>query len=100
MKEVVINESKDYTENQNVILDLEITSELKREGDYRELARKIKDLRKEKKLTPNDTAVLFVKGSKDRIDFIISFEEELKKDTKLSMIKFEEGDVEEFDLEK
>lgn len=100
VKEIIINEAKDYFENQNVILNLEITGELKREGDYRELTRKIKDLRKENNLTSNDTVILFVKASKERIDFITSFEEHLKKDTKLSLIKFEEDDNEEFILEK
>ncbi len=107
VKEIIIDEAKDYennTGNQNVILDLEINDELKREGDYRELTRKIKDLRKEKNLTPNDIAVLFVKASKERINFIVSFESELKKDTKLSLIKFEEikdeNIKEEFILEK
>ncbi len=99
IKEILIGEVKEYSENQNVILDLEISSELKREGDYRELTRKIKDLRKEKNLTPSDIAVLFVESSKERIDFITSFTNELKKDCKLFLIKFTEGNEEKIILE-
>lgn len=98
VKNILIDKNKDYFENQNTILDLEITEELKREGDYRELTRKIKDLRKEKGLTPNDIVVLLVKSSKDRIDFVKSFEENLKKDCKLSSFNFEESEKEEFIL--
>ena len=99
IKEILIDNSKEYSKDQNVILDLEITPELKREGDYRELIRKIKDLRKEKNLTPNDIAILFIETDKERIDFIKSFKEELKKDCKLSEIKLIEGNEEKIILE-
>ncbi len=99
VKEALLDNTKEYFENQNVILDLEITQELKKEGDYRELTRKIKDLRKDKNLTPSDIAVLFVESGKERIDFIKSLEEELKKDCKLSIIKFIEGNEEKISLE-
>ncbi len=80
-------------------LDLNLTEELKREGQYRELVRKIKDLRKESNLTPSDTVALEFKGDKNKIDFVNSFEEELKKDCKLSEIKFEEGEEEEIKIQ-
>lgn len=78
-----------------VIVDKEITPILKKEGDYRELVRKVKDLRKENNLTVNDVVGLEFKGNKKRIDFVKSFEEDLKKDCKLSEIKFEEAETEE-----
>lgn len=78
-----------------IIIDKEITPSLKKEGDYRELVRKVKDLRKENNLTVNDLVGLEFKGSKIRIDFVKSFEEELKKDCKLSEVKFEESNEEE-----
>lgn len=83
-----------------VIIDKEITSVLKKEGDYRELVRKIKDLRKENNLTVNDIVALEFKGNKSRLDLVKSFEEELKKDCKLSEIKFEEGETEEIKILK
>ena len=81
-------------------LDLVLTEELKKEGEYREFSRKVKDLRKENNLTPNDIAILFVKANKERIELIKSFEEEIKKECKLSEIKFEEGGEEEISLKK
>ncbi len=81
-------------------LDLTLTEELKREGEYREFSRKVKDLRKEKNLTPNDSVSLLVKATKERIGLIKSFEEEIKKDTKLSEIKYEESEKEELNLLK
>lgn len=84
----------------SIIIDKEITPILKKEGDYRELVRKVKDLRKEIGLTVNDVVGLEFKANKNRIDFVKSFEEELKKDCKLSEIKFEEGESEEIILNK
>jgi len=98
VKEIILDEYQDYKENQNIILDLQITKELKREGDYRELTRKIKDLRKENNLTPNDVVNLTINSNLERIDFIKSFEENLKKDCKLSNIDFKESEKEEFKL--
>ena len=92
-----VNVKKIFVDKENN-LDLEITEELKREGDYRELTRKVKDLRKEKGLTPSDTATLVVSSSRERIDFVKSFEEELKKDCKLATVEYKESDKEELEL--
>ncbi|MBP9765623.1 MAG: class I tRNA ligase family protein, partial [Candidatus Pacebacteria bacterium] len=83
----------------SIIIDKEITPTLKREGDYRELVRKIKDIRKENNLTPNDLVSLNFETNKNRIDFVKSFEEDLKKDCKLSEIKFTESEKEEIVLQ-
>jgi isoleucyl-tRNA synthetase len=84
----------------SVIIDKEITPTLKKEGDYREFVRKVKDLRKENNLTVNDIVALEFEGNKSRVDLLKSFEEELKKDCKLSEIKFEEGEIEEVKILK
>ena len=84
----------------SIIIDKEINPLLKKEGDYRELVRKVKDMRKEMSLTVNDIVALEFKGNKKRIDFVKSFEEDLKKDCKLSEIKFEEGEDEEIKIFK
>ena len=83
-----------------VIIDKEITPLLKKEGDYRELVRKVKDLRKEIGLTVNDIVALEFKADQKRIDFVKSLEEDLKKDCKLSEVKFEEGESEEIKILK
>ena len=95
VKDIIIDEKINLGEGKNIILDLELSEDLKREGEYRELVRKIKDLRKENNLTLNDVVSLEFKGNKNTIDFVKSFEEELKKDCKLSELKFEEGESEE-----
>ncbi|MCL5782095.1 MAG: class I tRNA ligase family protein [Patescibacteria group bacterium] len=52
-----------------VVLNTDITPELKEEGDLRELLRKIQDMRKEKGLTVGDKAVLISDGaSKGLVD--------------------------------
>ena len=84
--------------HKNIILNLEITPELKKEGDYRELTRKIKDLRKENNLVASDVVSLLIKTNSERKAFIESFKEELIKDCKLSDIKFEESQKEEIIL--
>jgi isoleucyl-tRNA synthetase len=78
----------------SIIIDKEITPTLKKEGEYRELVRKVKDLRKESGLTVNDFINLEFKGNIEQLDFIKSFKEELKKDCKLKEIKLEEGEIE------
>lgn len=56
VKEVVFDESAGW----EVELDTNITPELKREGDIRELSRAIQDFRKTSGLTPSDKIALVV----------------------------------------
>jgi isoleucyl-tRNA synthetase len=60
-----------------IVLDLTITSELKLEGEYRELVRLIQDMRKEKGLTPQDEISLTLPEKYNEI--FAKFGEELKK---------------------
>lgn len=70
-----------------VELDLEITPELKKEGDLRDLIRRIQELRKEKGLKPGELATLVV-GEKVFAGGLISeFESEIKKAASLSKIE-------------
>ncbi len=69
-----------------VSLDLSISAALKEEGDLREFLRKIQDLRKERGLTVNDTAILV--ATTDFEGLISKHEEKIKRATKLSAIKY------------
>ncbi|MEI6316327.1 MAG: class I tRNA ligase family protein [bacterium] len=64
-------------EEQKVELDTNITPELKKEGEYRELVRAIQDLRKKEGLTPSDVIVLTLPENSKEI--VSGFEDELKK---------------------
>ncbi|HEU4677434.1 MAG TPA: class I tRNA ligase family protein [Candidatus Paceibacterota bacterium] len=59
----------------DVELDTEITSELRREGDARELIRAVQDARKEEGLDPRDRVTLYVDGRTR--DLLMGFEKEL-----------------------
>ena len=95
VKKVIIDENQNYEAEKSLILDLEITPELKKEGEYRELTRKIKDLRKENNLVASDIVAILIKTNSERKEFIESVKEELIKDCKLSNINFEESEKEE-----
>ena len=60
----------DANQNEEVILDTNITSELKEEGMMRELIRSIQDLRKEKGFSIKDKAILTIEASTDFIDLV------------------------------
>ncbi|MEI6352741.1 MAG: class I tRNA ligase family protein [Candidatus Nomurabacteria bacterium] len=100
VKEIILDEKAEYSESSNLFLDLNITEELKKEGEYRELTRKVKDLRKENNLVASDIVSLLVKTNQERKDFILTFKEELMKDCKLSDVEFEESEKEEMVIVK
>ncbi len=71
-------------------LDTNITPELKREGEYRELLRSIQDMRKEKGLKPSDVIKLTL--ATEYKDAVSGFEEDLKKTAGVSEMSFEDGE--------
>jgi len=74
---------------ESVELDLNITPELKLEGQARELTRAIQELRKQEKLSPSDIVSLKIKTEQAGKDLIKKFESEIKKTTLLRSISFE-----------
>jgi isoleucyl-tRNA synthetase len=82
VKEIVIDTSLE----KDVELDLNITPELKLEGEFRELLRKIQDMRKEKGLSVGDKAALIIPD--DFKVLIDRFGDEIKKTTGLISIEF------------
>ncbi len=83
VKEVV----EDIKIENTVELDTEITPELKREGDYRELVRAVQELRKNSGLTPSDIIVLTMPLNTKEI--VAGFEDDMKKTVLATEILFE-----------
>ncbi|MFZ2072249.1 MAG: class I tRNA ligase family protein, partial [Minisyncoccia bacterium] len=83
---------KEISENSKieseVLLDIEITEELKEEGSYRELVRAIQDMRKKALLTPSDVISLIVESNDEAKKLIQKFETEIKKTALVSKIEF------------
>ena len=73
----VKNVAEDSSLETDVWLDTNITPELKREGEYRELVRAVQDLRKKEGLTPSDVITLSL--SLNAQSMIAGFETEMKK---------------------
>ena len=82
VKEVAI----DQTIEKDVELDLNITGELREEGEFRELLRKIQDMRKEKGLSVGDKAIFI--ASADMKPVIDKYENEIKKLASISTIEY------------
>jgi len=89
---------KEVVENKNieneVELDIQITPELKEEGDYRELARALQDMRKKMGLTPSDVITLLIETDDAGKKLIQKFENDLKKTVLVSKIEFKNTDGE------
>lgn len=72
-------------------LDINITPELKREGDFREFVRGVQGMRKDQDLSPNDLVTLTIPESQK--DLIAGFEDELKKTAGIKEILFSGDEV-------
>lgn len=75
VKEVVVDENI----TDAVLLDTNITPELKLEGAYRELLRSVQELRKKENLVPNDRVSLIIETSESGKDLIEKFKSDLMK---------------------
>ena len=75
-----------------VELDANITPELQKEGNAREFVRAVQELRKNKNLKPQDSVELLVETDDEGKDFLQSVENEIKKPTNISEIRFEKND--------
>ncbi len=85
IKEVI----EDKTLESDVFLDINITEELRLEGDYRELVRAIQDVRKKEGLTPSDVITLSLETNDEGKKLVEKFEKEIKKTVLAKEIKFE-----------
>ena len=87
VKKVQENES----DKPNIELDIDITPELKQEGNYRELARAVQDIRKKEGLTPSDIISLSLETNEEGKKLIQKFETEIKKTVLASEVKLEKN---------
>lgn len=91
--------SSDESLETEVFLDLEMTEELKQEGDYRELVRALQDMRKNMGLTPSDVVSLTLETNEAGKNLIQKFENDLKKTVLVSNIEFKENDGQEIKID-
>jgi isoleucyl-tRNA synthetase len=95
---------KEIVENKNlegeVLLDVKIDDELKREGDYRELARALQDMRKKIGLTPSDVITLTFETNETGKQLIQKFEADMKKTVLAKELKFSSNDGEEIKIDE
>ncbi len=84
VKEIAFNPNSE----ERVVLDIEITPELKMEGDARDFIRAVQDLRKQKGLQPSDRISLIVQTSDSGEEVVKTFEGEIKRVTGTDTITF------------
>lgn len=75
-----------------VVLDTNITEDLKLEGYYRELVRAIQDIRKKNELNPNDVITLVVKTDESGKNLVNLFKENIQKLVSAKTIEYEDND--------
>jgi len=95
VKEVVADEKL----QEELLLDTNITEDLKREGQYRDLLRTIQEMRKQAKLTPEDLVSLNISTNEKGEKLVKDFENSLKNSAIIKEITFnkQEGEAQEID---
>jgi len=83
-----------------VELDINITEDLKQEGNYRELARALQDMRKKLGLTPSDIVSLAFETNDIGKKLIQKFETDMKKTVLVSKIEFENNNGDEVKIDE
>jgi isoleucyl-tRNA synthetase len=89
IKEVVVSEAVPKGE---VLLETEITPELRAEGMVRELMRAIQDMRKAAGLTPSDTIILSIETNEAGVMVLEKFSDDIKKTVLAERITFGSND--------
>jgi isoleucyl-tRNA synthetase len=79
----------------DILLDITIDSELKQEGDYRDLVRALQDMRKDAGLTPNNVIALVFETNDAGKNLIQKFEADMKKTVLVSQVEFKDNDGDE-----
>jgi len=94
VKEIKFNQGNEL----NIQIDTNITEELRVEGQSRELVRAIQDMRKKMGLTPSDVISLVVQSDDAGNKIVEKFEEEIKKTTLASELKYDVNDGEDIKI--
>lgn len=90
LDEVNVEEVEIESGEQAVFLDTNITTELKRRGQYRDLLRSVQELRKNTGLTPSDMVGLLVKTDEAGRALIDEYNTDLKKSALLSSVTYDD----------
>ena len=90
---------KGYKVTDSFGLDTNITSELKLEGNYRELARALQDMRKKMELKPSDVISITFETNEAGKKLVQKFEADMKKNIVVSKIEFSENGGEEVKID-
>ncbi|MEK7081152.1 MAG: class I tRNA ligase family protein [Patescibacteria group bacterium] len=90
IKEIILNISV----SDEIKIDTNITSELKQEGNYRELVRALQNMRKKLGLTPSDVVMITFETNDTGKKLIQKFEADMKKTVLASEIGFKKNDGE------
>jgi isoleucyl-tRNA synthetase len=96
IKDIVLDEGED----QKVELDTEITEDLKKEGQYRELIRAIQDIRKKNGLNPSDVITLNIGTDASGQELINKFKSELIKTVNAKDIQIKENEGTEIKIDE
>ncbi len=91
----VKNIAVDETLTEKTFLVLEITPELKAEGEMRELLRNIQEKRKEAGFSPKDEAKVVVSASSSAKNILMPFEELIKKQGNIKELVWEDSQNDE-----
>lgn len=95
---------KEVVENKNieteVLLDINITEELKEEGSYRELVRALQDMRKKIGLTPSDVVAVSFDTNEAGKNLVEKFEIDMKKTVMASSIDFKKNEGEDVKIDE
>jgi isoleucyl-tRNA synthetase len=87
-------------EELKVELDINITEDLKKEGQYRELLRAIQDIRKKNGLNPIDIVTLVISANSEGQELVNKFKKELMKAVSAKEIEIKENDGQEIKIDE
>ena len=81
-----------------VVLDTEITKELREEGYAREFTSKVQNLRKDSGFELTDRIEIYFEADSEIKNALDNFKDAIKKETLADSLSYKEMDAEEFDL--